>query len=471
MFNKYLLFGSVYRYQADFNKLRNSTKVQHHFLELSSVTDPAMQAMIRKRLEYSYDITDEESCLEYLEDLQSQRLISQPFYSVLVDLWQTNKELTFLEEINFDDLGLTDDYLLSQIHRYERDMDAEDETFFLEALKDQLVTLVAEPQSLVKIYNTLDQYADLVNMANPFIYWAYDIARYTEITRESFEVGYISLETANEILNALGTNVENRYVSWEQFLASSVIGKCFKSDGSQFSNNDILNIKSYVTNIYQAINSPNELFTKSGIWGQSNLNQLSFKMEKLFDLKPKKIADALAEYGVNYHLKTQSVTHLYNYILKPLTESGLFSFIRSTKELFPLLFAMADTDQDVYFWKKFDNLKSDFELFFSKNEIPLLNLNNFYLSNKALYHTRRTLLRKKIFIIPISELEFRIVPNVENMSFTLFVNEYKVLIFHHKEMKDYVSKLNAGDAYNMEQQYIQKCKKLNLLLNDFSSFS
>lgn len=470
MFNKYLLLGAVYRYISEFNKLKNADKIKQHFFELTVESDLAVQAMIRKRLEYSYDIVDGDTCLDFLEDLKSQRPISQPFYSVLVDLWQTNKELTTLENLSITDLNLTDDYLLSQIHRYEQSLSADDEAFFLEALKDQISNILIEPQGIYRIYNTLDKYAELVNMANPYIYWGYDIARFVEITRESYGVGYISLDEANRALNALGEVVESKFSSWEQYLASTIIGKCFKSDGDQFKNNDILSIKAYVASIYEIVNSPNNLFKPSHMWAHSNLNQLSFKMEKLFELKPKKIANALSEYGVNYYLKNQSITALYNYVLKPLSESGLLSFIRSTKEIHPLLYAVADTEDDICFWKKFDQLKSEFELFFSKSETPLLNFNNFYLSNKALYYTKRKLWRKKVFIIPITDLYFKIVPNLENMSFTLYAHENKVLIFQHKDLKNKMESLDGVAKLELKQDYLNKCKYLNELLNDFSTF-
>lgn len=470
MFNKYLLLGAVYRYQLDFNKLKSADKVKQHFFELTVESDLAVQAMIRKRLEYSYDIVDKDSCLDFLEDLKSQRPISQPFYSVLVDLWQTNKELISLNELSLDDLNLTDDYLLSQIHRYEQNLDPDDEAFFLEALKDQLSNILLEPGGLIRIYNTLDQYAELVNMANPYIYWGYDIARFVEITREAYGVGYINLDDATNFLDSLGASVEVKFASWEQYLASTVIGKCFKSDGDQFKNNDILSIKAYIENIYWIINSPNNLFKQSNLWAHSNLNQLSFKMEKLFKLKPKKTASALAEYGVNYFLKNQSVTALYEYILKPLSDVGLLSFVKSSKELHPLLYAMPDTEGDVGFWKKFHNLKSNFELFFSKSETPLLNYNNFYLSNKALYYTKRTFFRRKIFIVPIAELSFRVEPNIENMSFVLYANEFRVLVFHHKELKHKLDRLSSEASVELKEAYLSKCKLLNELLNDFSSF-
>ena len=465
MRNKYLLFCAVYRYQSQFDKIIKNDDVVHHFSKPVVFTEMAMQTMIRKRLEYNYDVVDEESCFVFLEDLKAQRLITQPFFSVLVDLWQTKKDLTFQKDICFDDLSLTDSYLLSQIHHYEQNLDADDEEFFMQALKDQLNDLAIDPDGFSTMFNILDQYADLVNMAYPFLYWGYDIARFIEVIRESYEVGYLTKEQANEQIDALAYSVEKKFTSWEQFLASCIVGKCFKSGGKLFSNNDILNINDYVKNIYDLIQSPNNILINSGIWPHSNLNQLAFKLERSFDLKPYKVADVLSEYGVNVQMKTKSVTLAYEKLFKPLEEAGLSLMFEGEKQTEEFLFAIAETDSDVLFWKRFHTLKEDFELFFSKNEIPLFIFGNFYLTNKAMYNTKRALFRKKLVVTPINELEYRIVPHIESFSFTLYVNSVKMLLIKLSKFADASVNLNAGDRYALEQRFIKECKIVNDILN------
>lgn len=469
MRNKYLLFCAVYRYQPQFDKIRKDDEVAHCFSKPVVFTDMAMKTMISKRLEYNYDVVDEESCFVFLDDLKAQRLITQPFFSVLVDLWQTKKDLMFQKDISFEDLSLTDSYLLSQIHHYEQELEAEDEEFFMQALKDQLNDLAVDPDGFPTMFGILDQYADLVNMAYPFLYWGYDIARYIEVIRESYEVGYLTKEQANEQIDELALSVEKRFTSWEQFLASCLVGKCFKSGGKLFSNNDILNINDYVKNIYDLIQSPNNILMSSGIWPNSNLNQLAFKLERAFDLKPNKVADALAEYGVNVQLKTKSVTLAYEKLFKPLEDAGLSLLFQGEKQTDHFYYAVAESDEDVLFWKRFHTLKEDYELFFSKNEIPLFIFGSFYLTNKAMYYTKRSLFRKKLITTPIADLEYRIVPHIDSFSFTLYVNSSKMLLMKLAKFSDLAADLNAGDRYALEQKFIKECKIVNDILNQLVS--
>ena len=406
MLNRYTLFSAVYRYTSQFEQLVDNKIIEKEFYETDLAHDVATQALMKKSLEHNYDVFDEESCLATLNDYIGNRYFAHPFFSVLVDIWREKRELVLPSGNSLDSIGISDEYLLQVIKLYSTDFSENDEGFVLECLKDQLLGVLSADDGIETFFLFFDQYALLVELAAPYVMWGFDLGRVMDLLVKSHNVGYLSDEQLTHHMNEIGQCIEGKFNSWEQFYASSILGKLYMTHERDVKSVSIMNKEDFIKSIYGLITSPNKILLNSGIWEKSDCEILKTSIQDIFHIHPAFNKEYLMEHGANAQLEKQSISLFAQHVLHPLEEKGVGKYLTDDWELNRLYYADIDIDTGVWFWERVKKTKDKFELFFSKEEIPLLVLGNAVLTSKALYLIKRRFFKKNLIKIPLEQVVF-----------------------------------------------------------------
>ncbi|HJD93169.1 DUF1266 domain-containing protein [Bacteroides coprosuis] len=462
MLNKYTSLCSVYRYTSHFEQVVDAKTIQKEFYDTVSLKDKAEEALIRKNLENIYDITDEESAIATIEDYMSNSIWLHPMFSILVDVWRDQLDVLEQDTTQIDDLMLTDEYLIEKVKSYTTDFDENDKEFIVNSVKDQLMDLLSCPESKKLFIQFFNKNEILIQLAGNYPVWGFELARLVEVMTKANDLGYLTDEQLTTYLNKVGECVESKFSSWEQFLASCALGKLYTSQNRDVKSVFVHSQEEYIKNVYGLITSPNRILLDSGLWGNSSFANIKQALEVQFHLKPVK-KEYLAEYEANAQLEGQSIALFNKYLGDPLKEKGVDNYVLENWQLNNVYSAENDINDGSTFWKQVYDLKEKFDLFFSKEEIPILILGKQVITNRALYLVKRKFLKRKLETIPLPDVQFDF--EVEYTQAYLKVL-YKGMTLTHFQLeasrvgleRDDLFKKNKEEVFQLFEKDIQSLK-------------
>lgn len=217
MQSEYVLLCSPYRYSSVFTYPVNKTLIERELLGVvMSGTNILARNMLCTMLEKNYGITDYLSLKEQIEALEKGT------YHAIKDV----------------------DYFIHEM--------------FEPATKELLLSL----QALTHSRNLQ----------------GFDDCRIIDVLTKAFAANLITQKEFDELFSKQTERIKNSYHSWEQYLASCVLGKLL-----QFipSSKTIVSVEEYVLDIYAFCIAPSNVFSYGTFWPNHKLEHLTAWLEKL----------------------------------------------------------------------------------------------------------------------------------------------------------------------------------------------
>lgn len=215
MQSEYVLLCSPYRYSSVFANAVNKQLIEK---ELLSVVMPGVnittRSMLRTMLETNYGITDESSLKEEIDKLEDGR------YHALEDV------SSFIDGIGTPDVK--------------------------------------------------DFYLSLNSLTGSQLIKGFDDCRIIDVLTKSYATRLITKEEFEELFTKQTERIKNSYQTWEQYLASCVMGKLLQYVPSS---ETITSVEEYVVDVYSFCIAPTNVFSYGTFWANHELANLTALLE------------------------------------------------------------------------------------------------------------------------------------------------------------------------------------------------
>lgn len=262
MTSEYVLFCAPYRFEQDYLKPLTKQKVEK---DLFSAIMPGVNMLTRKLIlagiKNNYDIVDKQSLEFQVDALENGDAYKSP--------------------IN----------------------------------KEELLKIIQEGKQKQALMQILEMAKDRYDQG-------FDDCRIIDVITKSYAGKLIDDEEFREIFFKQAQRIQNSYESWEQYLASCVIGKLIQLVDSSIT---IKTSEEYVNDIYSYCIAPTNVFSFATFWTNSNLDNLGRALADFMNVEFEKIdAPVVKEDGPSAELLS-AFDEMY--LSKDLIDKGRFEYL------------------------------------------------------------------------------------------------------------------------------------------------
>lgn len=160
-------------------------------------------------------------------------------------------------------------------------------------------------------------YLSLKNLTGDQTIKGFDDCRIIDVLTKSYASRLITKEQFEEFFTEQTVRIENSYQSWEQYLASCVLGKLL-----QFVPNSetITSVEDYIVDVYSFCIAPTNVFSYGTFWANHELSNLTALLESFL---PEEIVEDLKSVQnlVNYNDKIPGLNAPSNYLIAYFDEN------------------------------------------------------------------------------------------------------------------------------------------------------
>ncbi len=172
-----------------------------------------------------------------------------------------------------------------------------------------------------------DFYTALNELTNSSTIKGFDDCRIIDVLTKSYAARLITKPQFDEIFTKQTERIKNNYQTWEQYLASCVLGKLLQFVDAS---NTITSDYEYVTDIYSFCIAPTNVFSYGTFWLNHDLTNLTVLLEKILPAETKNIKSL--QNLVNYNDKIPSLNapsnELIAYFDETYTDTNLIDYDR-----------------------------------------------------------------------------------------------------------------------------------------------
>lgn len=346
--------------------------------------------------------------------------------------------------------------------------------------------------------NARNCYLSLKELAGSRIIQGFDDCRIIDVLTKSFAARLITKEEFEEIFAVQTERIKNSYQTWEQYLASCVLGKLFQGVPDS---KTITSVEEYIVDIYSFCIAPTNVFSYGTFWAGHELERLTALLEELLQEESVKEIKArqnlvhyndkipglnapsnalIASFDANYMDTNLIDADRYQYVSElaeyaffaPLVSNNLEWMIteKSLKEqdtvLLPAEFESFYSARE--FWdcyKKYPDLHKEYIFAMFKGIFSI----NVVLTQEAAYTFKKKLFGKSTLVrIPWEEVDLHATLDLEfNESKILFdkkvISEVTPVINEIGLNENTLSGLNSEERKAVEAEWTQK---MNSFLSD-----
>lgn len=222
----------------------------------------------------------------------------------------------------------------------------------------------------------LRQHQDLLRLAGAAGTAGFQYSRSVEIISRSVFCGYLSEEEANNLLNGIGDEVKNLFANWQQFWASSMLGKLLMTCRFNPQSDMILAVEDYVKDVLLLLLSPSRPLQYLNILPLGDTAPLQTALQGLlqepFDMQAFKDTDSV------------SAETAYEVLVWPALQKYDIANLLVGSPLTRMCFA---SDGEFYF----HNFVNDTKLFMKNyeqfpDEMPLIVFDKGMMSTRGVYY-------------------------------------------------------------------------------------
>ncbi|SCW68216.1 Protein of unknown function [Paenibacillus tianmuensis] len=401
-----MIFASMYRYTSDFIVPALTNKLKDELLSVSMGGGTLGKMALKAGLKSNFDITDEQTLIDVIQQLDANRFVSSPIVSILIKIYLDNKDnFTNLSAGYVHENYLNEDQISEVMSIYHKNIDtslsSEDKLEMMNAIQESLEHIFGDDDHSRMIWHRFfGVYENLLPYAQNVGFSGFDYARIIDLIGRSYNVGYINDEQALKLLRLFGPYIENLYGSWEVFLSSAILGKQYMMFDGSVGGMFIKGSAEYISDIYGLITAPSQPLLASDIWADSDFKSLEKALETYVDMekeqKKKEYYDAdTANRQQQLGMEKKSVELYERCILDEAVEHNVTPFLDVNESERSFKIAKDDMGKDDgYFWL----FVQASGISFGEDEVPffycstLTNSERTVFTNKAIY-----LLKKKMF--------------------------------------------------------------------------
>ncbi|MCI5724863.1 DUF1266 domain-containing protein [Fusobacterium sp.] len=160
-------------------------------------------------------------------------------------------------------------------------------------------------------------YLSLNELTGSRIFQGFDDCRIIDVLTKSYASRLITKEQFEEIFTKQTERIKNSYQTWEQYLASCVLGKLlqFVPDSET-----ITSVEDYIVDVYSFCIAPTNVFSYGTFWANHELSNLTALLESFL---PEEIVEDLKSVQnlVNYNDKIPGLNAPSNYLIAYFDEN------------------------------------------------------------------------------------------------------------------------------------------------------
>lgn len=224
----------------------------------------------------------------------------------------------------------------------------------------------------------LHQHQDLIKLAGAAGTAGFQYSRSVEIISRSVFCGYLSEEEAGKLLDSIGSEVKRRFANWQQFWASSMLGKLLMTYRFNPQSDMVLAVEDYVKDVLLLLLSPSQPLQYLNILPPGDTAPLQTALQGLlqepFDVQAFKDTDSV------------SAETVYEVLVWPALQKYDIASLLVDSPLTRICFA---SDGELYF----HNFVNDTKLFMknyeqSPDEMPLIVFDKGMMSTRGVYYRK-----------------------------------------------------------------------------------
>lgn len=282
--NKYMLLESIYEFHNGAVCLTDLPEEIKEKLTTANLVKGLLKSTWKKSLKQNYGITDEGSLVEWLQYLDSE-IYNQVLRSLLFDLFKENPEkflhLTDMEIREF----YSDDRLEEKIRKFTNISQEADDAKLITELYYATKNTYFENKSF--FYDFFLENQQLIQLCHNYMGLGFNHLRQISIIKNAYELQYIQDNRGLELFQRVGIETKHAFDSWQEYLASVLVGKIYLSDFNGMVGTYITETEGFAKSVYQVIECFQLTDAFSEIWSDTDCQELlDFLNEKYqFDKK------------------------------------------------------------------------------------------------------------------------------------------------------------------------------------------
>lgn len=427
MLNKYTILSAMYRY-GEYNSTWNRKNIEMLFLENSPSRNFIERAFIKRDVLKKYNITDKDSCLKVIEGFFSHAAIENPCMLILYQLWNRYDEKLNLDEI---ENALSQEFDFEEIARVYYDGIVEVSPYkieidhYVETIKEHLKALYnrGKLQLFMEFFKTFNW---LIRVAGNSLLIGYNISRTVDIITKSTSAGFISEETCYRYLDRIGGVVQTKFFSWEQYLASCLLGKLYTQYSTGVTDLAAIKKSSYIKSIFLLTNAPNDMLSVASIWPVDNMKAFASVVDHFFKFDMHYDESHLEEASLSDE-EARAIELFRKVIFNPAMDGGIGCYFSATDEKGNFYHPLMAVGKRFLFWDVIAKRNQRYAIETSEEELPFLMTNQATFTNKAVYIFERKMLIKRD-LIPVKwedvQFSFKVGHSCEFIN--VYINGHRV---------------------------------------------
>lgn len=401
-----MIFASMYRYTSDFIVPALTNKLKDELLSVSMGGGALGKMALKAGLKSNFDITDEQTLIGVIQQLDANRFVSSPIVSILIKIYLDNKDnFTSLSADYVHANYLNEEQISEVMSIYHKNIDtslsSEDKLEMMNTIQESIEHIFGDnDHSRMTWHRFFSVYENLLPYAQNVGFSGFDYARVIDLIGRSYNVGYINDEQALELLRLFGPYIENLYGRWEVFLSSAILGKQYMMFDGSVEGMFIKGSAEYISDIYGLVTAPSRPLLASTIWVESDFKSLEKALETYVDMekeqKKKECYDADAtNRRQQLGMEKKSVELYERCILDEVVEHNVAPFLDVKESERSFKIAKDDREESKgYFWL----FVQASGISFSEDEVPFFYYNSLTNSERAVFTNKAIyLLKKKMF--------------------------------------------------------------------------
>lgn len=418
---------AMYRYEP-LSGTWNGKKVESEFLDLRSAKNFITKGIVKRDILNKYNIVDRDSCLLAVEKLFNRSATEDPEVLMLYQIWnrydetldKATVEHALNEEFDFNDIVSFYCASICSIIPYQISADK-----YVETLKENLISLL-ESERIDFYIEFFRTYNWLFRLVDQNLFLGFDVARSVQIITQSHTAGFIEENECNEFLNKIGHHVEKRFVSWEQYLGSCILGKIYNLFAGSMKSLSVLKQSTFINAIYGIANAQNEFLKDSNLWATSDLKGFAKELDSQFHFGVHEDESYLEDFALQQD-EVDAISLFKKIIFEPAIELGVGCYFATRYEKGNFYHPLMAVGKRFIFWDVIARRNQKFSINTTSDELPFLMTNQATFTNKAVYiFERKILIKRDLIPFKWEDVKFTFKVGYSCEFINVYINGHKV---------------------------------------------